>query len=490
MDVRAGSLWQRLDRLAVTPPAGPETPSIGLATHPRADAIRVLWPAGILQAETEVSPQVMNLVELDRKPSSCPFLYTWNGQSFEFISDFLGGGELGYWEGPGQYNHPDPDEFVRVTGEQLQPRDGRLELRVTNELEEVAYLDQLQLLSIDHPADVEIYPREGMRIAAREGLSLAAVRNVAAIARAWSDRGDDLTAQVTRRDGQYSSGFLARPIRGYAETHDLIFETGSSARARQSQVLLLTGWTDYAFSSDNVAAAQRGWRLEPPTLEVRSRGGVWRTLVADAGIPVGRPQTLVVDIGEAAQPGSQFRLRTNMRMHWDAIAVADIADDVDLTTHAHTLARADLRWRGYSAIDDSQTPAPAIPDYRRVLLTSPWKVFAGRYTREGDVRSLLAAPDDLFVIARTGDEVALQFDDLARHGARRTYLLGGLGFSKEMDMNSASPDVVLPLPARGMPHYPSVSPSSETRARQKEMLERYNTRVVSRSIPSLAAPIH
>jgi hypothetical protein len=96
------------------------------------------------------------------------------------------------------------------------------------------------------------------------------------------------------------------------------------------------------------------------------------------------------------------------------------------------------------------------------------------------VRSLVDAADDLFVVARTGDEVALTFEDLAPRGARRTYLLGGLGFSKEMDMNSASPDVVLPLPARGLTNYPSVSPSSEIRARQREMLDRYNTRVVSR----------
>jgi hypothetical protein len=170
-----------------------------------------------------------------------------------------------------------------------------------------------------------------------------------------------------------------------------------------------------------------------------------------------------------------------MRIHWDAIAIADLANDVPLTPRAHSLTRADLRWRGYSVIDDSLTPSPAIPRYQRVLLSSPWKVFAGRYTREGDVRSLLADADDLFVIARTGDEIALSFDATGvQAGRRRTYLLSGVGYSKEMDMNSASPDVVLPLPVRGVTHYPSVSPSHETRARQLEMLERYNTRVVSR----------
>ena len=51
---------------------------------------------------------------MDRKPSSCPLLFTWNGERFEFVSDFLGGGEMGYWEAPGARNVPDPDEYVRI----------------------------------------------------------------------------------------------------------------------------------------------------------------------------------------------------------------------------------------------------------------------------------------------------------------------------------------------------------------------------------------
>src|SRR5205807_8291162 len=100
-------------------------------------------------------PSSLPIEELNRKPSSCPFLYTWNGERFEFVTDFMGGGEMGYWEGPGQYNHPDPVEFVRIAGDRLKARDGRYELRVTNELEEALFLDRLQLIEIAHPADVE-----------------------------------------------------------------------------------------------------------------------------------------------------------------------------------------------------------------------------------------------------------------------------------------------------------------------------------------------
>src|ERR671938_1791218 len=99
-------------------------------------------------------PPHIHVQELDRKPSSCPFLFAWNGRRFEFVTDFLGAGEMGYWEAPGVRNHPDPDEYVRIRGDQLRERDGRFEIRVTNELEEVLYVDRLQLIAVAHPANV------------------------------------------------------------------------------------------------------------------------------------------------------------------------------------------------------------------------------------------------------------------------------------------------------------------------------------------------
>ena len=49
---------------------------------------------------------------------------------------------------PALRNTPDPDEYVRIPGDKLQPRDGRLELRVTNELEEALFFDRVQLVAV------------------------------------------------------------------------------------------------------------------------------------------------------------------------------------------------------------------------------------------------------------------------------------------------------------------------------------------------------
>jgi len=96
----------------------------GLGTRAQADAVRVLWPSGILQTETPPAGSArIALAELDRKPSSCPFLYTWNGDTFTFVTDFMGGGEMGYLESPGVYNVADP---IPLHISALGPRGRRL----------------------------------------------------------------------------------------------------------------------------------------------------------------------------------------------------------------------------------------------------------------------------------------------------------------------------------------------------------------------------
>jgi hypothetical protein len=277
-------------------------------------------------------------------------------------------------------------------------------------------------------------------------------------------------------------------VRGYAAPHAITIDLGADTPARGA-VLLLTGWTDYAFSSDNIAASQAGHALQPPALQVRDARGAWRTVIAEIGVPVGRPQTIVVDLTDRFLSASrEVRIATSMRVYWDQVEVATrdtratpIVTRVDATT-------ADLRWRGFSEMVSAREPLTF--DYRRVLPTSPWKQMPGRYTREGDVRSLLTSVDDAFVVSRPGDEVALSFDASAlpalRDGWTRTFLLHGDGFSKEMDINSASPDQAWPLPSRTSR---GARPGLATPASpldEPEWFTRYNTRVVGRQVPRLA----
>ena len=190
---------------------------------------------------------------------------------------------MGYWEAPGKRNHPDPDEYVRIRGDQLKERDGRYELRVTNELEEVLYVDRLQLVAVAHPAEVEVYPNEGMIDPPLPPFKLYTTRGAHAPRTAVDDHGHDVLSRIAKLDRQFPDDFALHKIRGYAEEHTLTLDLGEPNKART--LLLLTGWTDYAFSSDNVAAHQSGLEMTPPALQVKDAQGQWQTVISNIGIP-------------------------------------------------------------------------------------------------------------------------------------------------------------------------------------------------------------
>ncbi|HYH86473.1 MAG TPA: FG-GAP-like repeat-containing protein [Pyrinomonadaceae bacterium] len=553
IEVRAGSLQQKLETYAATPALAPADINFGLGRRASADAVRVIWPSGVVQAETRtatregaqtatrVRPGALKVTELDRKPSSCPYLYTWNGSRFEFITDFMGGGEMGAWAAPGVFNTPDPDEYVRIRGDQLKELGGRYELRVTNELEEALFVDRLQLVAVAHPAGVEVYPNEGLGNPTGAQFKLYATRNARPPRSARDEHGHDVLTRLERLDRKYVDDFALLPVRGYAEEHTLTLDLGDGTPqswerghpARQSvrqhasklslplklnndaqpiradalmagrmpalpasTLLLLTGWTDYAFSSDNVAASQRGLEMKPPALQVRDEEGKWRTVVENVGIPVGRPQTVTVDLaGKFLSASREVRLVTNMRVYWDRILFDDSAGDAPVRVERLEASDATLRERGFSAEVTPDGREPFGYDYARVSLASPWKAFPGRYTRFGDVRELLRAPDDIFVVSRPGDELALSFDARSLAplpaGWTRTFLLYADGFSKEMDINSASPHELAPLPFHGMKSYPYAAPESyPADDMHQSYIERYNTRVVTMPVPRIEANLN
>jgi hypothetical protein len=499
VELRAGSLQQKVETYSASPAPAPADVLFGLGSRDKADVVRIIWPSGVVQAETEFGKPAASaaltalaVTELDRKPSSCPYLYAWNGARFEFITDFMGGGEMGYLEEPGRHNTPDPVEYVRIRGDQLKERNGRYELRVTNELEEALFADRFQLIAVDHPQGVEVYPNEGMTDPPRP-FKLYATRGAHAPLTAVDDHGTDVLARITSMDRSYPDDFTRDRIRGYAAEHTLTMKLAETATQTPGarMLLLLTGWTDYSWSSDNVAASQAGKSMTLPALQVKDAKGQWRTVINDIGIPVGRPQTVTVDLtGKFLSDNREVRIVTNMRILWDQILVDTSGENSLLRTSPLDPIDARLSWRGFSREITPDGREPFGYDYSQISFASPWKVMPGRYTREGDVRELLLKTDDMFVISRPGDEISLSFDARKlrplRAGWTRTFLLYADGYSKEMDINSASPDQVSPLPFHGMTRYPY--PATERypmTAARRTYFEKYNTRLVTDEVPSI-----
>jgi len=52
----------------------------GLGPEKRAELVRLLWPTGVPQDEINLSAKKTHTIaELDRRGSSCPVLFAWNG---------------------------------------------------------------------------------------------------------------------------------------------------------------------------------------------------------------------------------------------------------------------------------------------------------------------------------------------------------------------------------------------------------------------------
>ena len=133
----------------------------GLGAEKTTDALRLLWPTGVPQDEIELAARkTQSIEELDRRGSSCPVLFSWNGHEYEFIADMLGPGVVGHWIAPGERDVPDPDEYLKVPANSVRLKNGMLSFRFMEPMEETVYMDKVKLLAIDHPASVEVNPNE------------------------------------------------------------------------------------------------------------------------------------------------------------------------------------------------------------------------------------------------------------------------------------------------------------------------------------------
>ncbi len=489
VEMRSGSLRQKLEIYSSSPAPAAAGVVFGLGYRTQVDALQLLWPAGILQSEVLIKASEANAVEeLDRKGTSCPILYAWNGERYDFVTDFLGGSAIGARVPGNEWNYPDTDEYVRVTGEQLKEVNGRYSILMNNQLEEVIYFDAVKLLAVDHPAETEVYPNERlMPMRPFPAFKVYSTRDARPPVKAVDDHGQDILPLITSIDRRYPDGFENLRFKGYAKEHAITLDLGELRNAKQV-LLLLTAWIDYADSTSNMAATQAGVTLTPPYVQVKNDRGQWQTVIPQMGFPAGLPKTMTVDLtGKFLCQSSEVRIVTSMRIYWDQILVDASAGDGPTRITKLDPMTADLRWRGFPREYSPDGRKPLIYDYSVIEPTAPWKAHLGNYTRFGDVRELLQAADDMYVVTRSGDEMQIDFDakklpPLPR-GWKRDFLVFADGFGKDMDLNSARPETIGELPFHGMKSYPhSATDRYPMTKRHQDYLRTYNTRTVNEQL--------
>lgn len=438
---------------------------IGLGDAPHADVLFVRWPNGVHQRAFELAAGATQRLPQDEGlTGSCPFLYTWNGETYEFISDVLGTAPLGLPMTPDMMVPFDHDEWVRVGADQLVPRDGRLELVITEELREVTYLDRVELHAIDHPADVEIQPNEAFTFPPFLPHHVHTLSDVRAPSRVTASTGADVTELVSALDGRHARPFTHRSprYRGLAEPWSLeieLAEDGATLAAAPRIRLALTGWLLWGDASVNLSAASHpDIAFEPPRLSVPDGDG-WRAVGPPIGFIAGKTKTMLVDVTELVDPADpRLRLDTTLALSWDAIRVVLDDDDAPTVQTSLEASVADLAYRGFSArLDDPSGEHEELFVWDQQD-RARWDQHPGRYTRYGDVLPLLDAIDDRYVIMGSGDALRLSFpaDDLPplKEGWTRDWLLFLDGWAKDRDPNTVACRTVEPLPFHGMDGYP------------------------------------
>ncbi len=488
VEVFAGALQQKWEVPGASGYLGQGSTEIhaGLGGERTTDIVRLLWPTGVVQDELEVATEKRSgITEIDRRGSSCPIVFVWNGKKFEFLADMIGPGIVGHWIGPAQRDIPDPEEYFKVAGSQVSVKDGHILFRMLEPMEELDYLDRVRLLAIDHPAGIEVYPNA--RFASNPPFpefKVIASRGAHPPMGAWDDRGHDVLPLLLKRDGQYITDLPNAPYQGFTGMHSLKLDLGPWDASRPLR-LLMDGFTDYFSANSMYAAWQAGIQPIPPYVEALDASGKWIRVVDDMGFPAGLARTMVADLTGKLPPGTRYiRITTNLRIYWDRIRIDNSPADLPFRVAEAPLATANLRFRGYPRVIEGYPLNNISYVYEDVSPTGPYARQTGNYTRYGDVTDLVRSGDDEYAIFGSGDEVAVEFD--AMHlpkvpaGWTRDYFFYADGFAKDMDFYAKYGDTVAPLPFHTLVPYPYPDGVAypEDAEHLKYQLE-YNTRGVA-----------
>ena len=471
--LQVGSHWGIASTLR--PRSGPgqdlQPLSLGIGSAAQADFAAIDWSDGVFQSELGLAPgQIHPVVETQRQLSSCPVLFTWDGDRYAFVTDLLGVGGMGYAVGPGEYAEPRPWEYLLLPEGLAQPRDGRFQIKLTEPMEEATYLDSARLTIWDLPPGWQMVLDERMGISPPEPTGAPRFYRSETLPRQVLDQdGRDLTTVLSRADGEAAGpGPLDRRFVGRLAGEQVL--TLSFAQPLDADpgepVLVADGWIEYPYSQTSFAAWQAGASFDAPSLDARGADGTWHRLLTQFGYPAGMPRRLSVPLQDLPPGTDTLRLSGNLELYWDRLAVA----------YAEPLPQADRR--DFPPISARLTEIgfprrlalpQARPGYSYARRSPFWdtRAMAGHYTRLGPVDELVAQADDALAIIGPGEEIHLEFaaPPPPPTGWTRRLVLETHGWSKDMDLYTKDGETLAPLPETG-----------QDQARRDALHAAYNTR--------------
>ncbi|MDX1927271.1 MAG: CRTAC1 family protein, partial [Pirellulaceae bacterium] len=430
--------------------------------------LRIIFNNGLTQNATEIEANTL-VEEVQELKGSCPFVYGWDGEKFQLITDLLWNAPLGLQFSRGEVLPDRRWEYLLLPGELVQPKDGHYELRITEELWEVAYFDHIALTAIDHPADIDVFTNEKVGPPSiAEPAVFTAQQKVFARA-AIDSKGRDCLEKLAKIDRNFVQAFDELICQGLAEPHFVELDFGKLDPS-QPWRLYLNGWMHPADTSLNIGMSQNPERVgpEPPSLWVVDQSGQWVCAQPFMGFPGGKPKSIVIDLkGVFQSDDHRLRIGNSQQLYWDQAFVAHDSNPANIQQSPLELQSAELHYRGFGKLMPRTNDQPHNYDYQDVNRSAKWSELQGPFTRFGDVRELLQADDDRMVVMVSGDEFIAKFsmpDRPLPEGWRRDFVMHNIGWDKDADLNTLTGDGSLPLPFKTMQSYPPPFDQAETAA--------------------------
>jgi hypothetical protein len=401
------------------------------------------------------------------KPGSCPSLYVWNGKSYSYYSDVNDGtGWLGFLEyfkpdGSMVFSYNYPYDYVKLDSTQLKPLNGFYNFKITEMSDEIFYLDSVQMIAVDHPANVNVFSTASTFIynLTGQGTIYTVSDKLATPVSAVNSTGQNVLPLISKMDGSFTTGTIWK-------WQSLTLNLGNLTGAKD--INLVVGakitWPTTQAGGENFLkyASEPGVTPSPPPyMQVLAPNGSWVNVPNDREFPI--PHTTDSEFAvnlTGLFPTNNYELKINyyQDIQFDYIGISTTPQQNIIV---HTI-----------------TPSSATLDQAFGVTSNS----TGAFTRYGDVTALLQSADNQFVIGREGDEVNLQFSanlpPVPKGWVRDYFVVASCWFKGEG--LPYVPLTVNPLPFQAMTSFPY--PSTETypySAVNLAYLQQYNTRIIN-----------
>ena len=423
--------------------------------------------------------------------ASCPSLFIWNGTGYSYVTDVANSGWLGYIGSINQngniiFSGGNPWDYVKLDKNLLATQtingNSYYEMALSQQWDELFYLDAASLVVVDHPVGTDAYTTmtNYLNKGSTEQIYTVNQTNILSPIAATNEKGQNVLPDILKQDGVYTPGSNGNqsPSWNNITLNQLTLDLGNLSSAQQIK-LVITGIVDWGpYQSYNnwidafkAAAAQGlvpdGTPITPaPYMEIKAANGSWVRAPQDRQIPIpsdSNPRTFVVDLTGLFPKGIsdyQIRITNFWNVTYDYVGI-DTSTQQNITVQ-------------------KISPIATLSQFCVTNSTS-----SGNFTRYGDVTALVQNADDMFVIGRQGDIVTLEFPTAnltaPAPGMERDYFLfvacwfkdppgqWGYGFTYTVD----------PMPFMAMSGFPY--PANESYpydAAHLAYLKQYNTREI------------